>query len=57
MDQILSRVAQARGISKHEATVQAILEFASRDTKAQRVEEVAEWAEARYANLLKRLAE
>lgn len=57
VDRAVSELAEARGVSKHEATVQAIMETAARDTKARRVDAVAEWAETRYANLLKRLAE
>ncbi|GAA4416611.1 CopG family transcriptional regulator [Actinokineospora soli] len=56
-ERALARLAEADGVSKHEAVVRAITETAARRTQADEVRDASEVARARYASLLDRLAQ
>lgn len=56
-DSVLSRLAEAEGVSKHEAVLRAITDAASRRLHEERVDQFAGEGRERYAALLARLAE
>lgn len=53
----LTRLAEAEGASRQEATVRAIHEAAARRTKDTRIRELSHKGRDRYADLLNRLAQ
>lgn len=54
-DRLLSDLAEAEGVSKHEATLRAIREAAARRGHGDRVAQLSAEARVRYADLLERL--
>ncbi len=54
-EKVLARLAEADGISRHEATIRAIHEVAARRGHESRVREASAEARTRYADLLDRL--
>lgn len=54
-EKTLAALAEAEGISRHEATLRAIREAAARRGHEQRVAEASARARARYADVLDRL--
>ncbi len=53
----LAMLAEATGVSEHEAVVQAITETAARSVRDGRVRALSQDGRARYASLLDRLAQ
>lgn len=56
-ERALALLAEADGVSKHEATVRAITEAASRRVRDDRVRALSKDGRERYAALLDRLAQ
>lgn len=56
-DQALALLAEADGVSKHEAAVRAIAEAVARRVRADRVGALSREGRDRYAGLLDRLAQ
>lgn len=56
-ERALALLAEADGVSKHEATVRAITEAAARRVRDERVRELSREGRDRYAALLERLAQ
>lgn len=56
-EKALALLAQAQGVSKHEATVRAIREAASRRVHEEKVQRLSAAARARYADVLDRLGQ
>ena len=56
-EQVLTRLAEAEGVSKQEATVRAIHEAASRRLRREQVTALSAAARDRYADLLDRLGQ
>lgn len=56
-ERALALLAETDGVSKHEATVRAITEAASRRVKDDRVRRLSADGRSRYAELLDRLAQ
>lgn len=57
MDRELAKLAEATGVSKHEAVVRAIAESAERRLHHDRVSAASARGREKYADLLARLAE
>ncbi|MCF6421573.1 MULTISPECIES: CopG family transcriptional regulator [Amycolatopsis] len=56
-ERALAMLAEAQGVSKHEAVVRAIGEAAARRVRDDRVRALSEEGRSRYASLLDRLAQ
>ena len=56
-DAALERLAQAQGVSKHEAALRAIHNDAERVAHRENIEKAVDYALVRYASLLDRLAQ
>lgn len=56
-EKTLALLAEAQGVSKHEATVRAIREVAARRLHEDKVRTLSGAARARYADLLDRLGQ
>jgi uncharacterized protein (DUF1778 family) len=56
-ERALAMLAEAEGVSKHEAVVRAITEAATRTVRDDRVRALSQDGRARYAQLLDRLAQ
>lgn len=56
-DQMLEMLAEADGVSKHEAVMRAIVDAATRRVHDERVDELSARARSRYADLLDRLGQ
>lgn len=56
-ERALALLAEADGVSKHEATVRAITEAAARRVRDERVRQLSGEGRSRYATLLDRLAQ
>jgi uncharacterized protein (DUF1778 family) len=56
-ERALAMLAEAEGVSKHEAVVRAIAEVAARRVKDDRVRALSRDGRTRYASLLDRLAQ
>lgn len=56
-ERALTLLAEAEGVSKHEATVRAITEAAARRVRDERVRQLSAEGRSRYAALLDRLAQ
>ena len=56
-ERALMMLAEAEGVSKHEAVVRAIADAAARRVRDRRVRELSRDGRARYASLLDRLAQ
>lgn len=56
-ERALALLAEADGVSKHEATIRAITEAASRRVRDERVRALSADGRKRYAALLERLAQ
>lgn len=56
-DKALALLAEAEGVSKHEATVRAIREAASRRIREDKVTSLSAAARDRYADVLDRLGQ
>lgn len=55
-ERALALLAEADGVSKHEATVRAITEVAARRVRDDRVRSLSREGRKRYASLLERLS-
>jgi uncharacterized protein (DUF1778 family) len=56
-ERALTLLAEAEGVSKHEATVRAIREAAARHVREDKVRRLSTAARSRYADLLDRLGQ
>ncbi|MFD8494466.1 CopG family transcriptional regulator [Amycolatopsis sp. NPDC059657] len=56
-ERALAMLAEAQGVSKHEAIVRAIAEAAARSVRDDRVRALSQDGRERYASLLDRLAQ
>ncbi|SDX76456.1 Ribbon-helix-helix protein, copG family [Amycolatopsis xylanica] len=56
-ERALAMLAEAQGVSKHEAIVRAISEAAARSVRDERVRALSQDGRTRYASLLDRLAQ
>lgn len=56
-EKALTLLAEAEGVSKHEATVRAIREAAARHVRQEKVTRLSASARSRYADLLDRLGQ
>jgi uncharacterized protein (DUF1778 family) len=56
-ERALALLAEAEGVSKHEAVVRAIADAAARRVRADRVQALSEEGRSRYKSLLDRLAQ
>lgn len=56
-ERALAMLAEAKGVSKHEAVVRAITEAAARSVRDDRVRALSQDGRKRYASLLDRLAQ
>lgn len=56
-ERALAMLADAQGVSKHEAILRAIAEAAARSVRDDRVRALSRGGRARYAGLLDRLAQ
>jgi uncharacterized protein (DUF1778 family) len=56
-ERALAMLAEAEGVSKHEAVVRAIIESAARNVRDDRVRALSREGRTRYAALLNRLAQ
>lgn len=56
-EEVLAGLAEAQGISKHEAAVRAIRDAGARSLHEARVHELSADARERYADVLRRLGE
>lgn len=54
-EQLLAALAEAEGVSRHEATLRAIREAATRHAHGAQVAELSARARERYADVLERL--
>ncbi|GAA1023002.1 MULTISPECIES: CopG family transcriptional regulator [Amycolatopsis] len=57
LERALALLAEADGVSKHEAVVRAIADAAARRVRDDRVRDLSAEGRARYASLLDRLAQ
>ncbi|MFD2466802.1 CopG family transcriptional regulator [Amycolatopsis silviterrae] len=57
LERALALLAEADGVSKHEAVVRAIADAAARRVRDDRVRELSSEGRSRYASLLDRLAQ